>query len=140
MDATAISLCRENKLPIVVFNSFGTRKFKESHFRREKLNYRCSGVRRRRKYMTTGKEVIQECESKMKKLWKRQKKNCPFVPEEQVLCWILLKVEQYGSEMPLNQVATVSAPVVRLLVIDPCGIKTMIPKIEKAILAANLGE
>src|SRR3712207_7780146 len=40
--------------------------------------------------------------------------------------------------MPLNQVATVSAPEARLLVIDPWD-KTMIPKIEKAILAANLG-
>lgn len=49
-----------------------------------------------------------------------------------------IKVEQYGSEMPLNQVATVSAPEARLLVIDPWD-KTMIPKIEKAILAANLG-
>jgi ribosome recycling factor len=49
-----------------------------------------------------------------------------------------IKVSQYGSEMPLNQVANVSAPEARLLVIDPWD-KTVIPAIEKAINAANLG-
>jgi len=42
-----------------------------------------------------------------------------------------IKVEQYGSLMPLNQVGTVSAPEPRLLVIDPV--------IEKAIMASNVG-
>ncbi len=49
-----------------------------------------------------------------------------------------IKVEQYGSEMPLNQVGNVSAPEARLLVIDPWD-KSVIPVIEKAILASNLG-
>ena len=49
-----------------------------------------------------------------------------------------IKVEQYGSEMPLNQVGSVSAPEARLLVIDPWD-KSLIGKIEKAIIAANLG-
>ena len=46
--------------------------------------------------------------------------------------------EQYGSEMPLNQVGNISAPEARLLVIDPWD-KTVIPVIEKAILSSNLG-
>ena len=49
-----------------------------------------------------------------------------------------IKVSQYGSEMPLNQVGNVSAPEARLLVIDPWD-KTVIPAIEKAINLANLG-
>lgn len=49
-----------------------------------------------------------------------------------------IKVEQYGSEMPLNQVGSVSAPEARLLVIDPWD-KSLIAKIEKSIIAANLG-
>ena len=49
-----------------------------------------------------------------------------------------IKVEQYGSLMPLNQVGTVSAPEPRLLVIDPWD-KSVIPAIEKAIMASNLG-
>ena len=49
-----------------------------------------------------------------------------------------VKVENYGSEVPLNQIGTVSAPEARLLVIDPWD-KSLISKIEKALLAANLG-
>ena len=49
-----------------------------------------------------------------------------------------IKVEQYGSQMPLNQVGTVSAPEPRLLVIDPWD-KSIIPAIEKAIMASNVG-
>ncbi len=49
-----------------------------------------------------------------------------------------VKVSQYGSDMPLNQVGNVSAPEARLLVIDPWD-KTVIPAIEKAINLANLG-
>ena len=90
--------------------------------------------------MTTGKEVIQECESKMKKTVEATKEKFTSIRAGRASVAMLdtIKVEQYGSEMPLNQVATVSAPEARLLVIDPWD-KTMIPKIEKAILAANLG-
>ncbi len=49
-----------------------------------------------------------------------------------------IRVEQYGSEVPLNQIGTVSAPEARLLVIDPWD-KSIISKIEKAILASNIG-
>jgi len=49
-----------------------------------------------------------------------------------------VKVSQYGSEMPLNQVGNVSAPEARLLVIDPWD-KTVIPAIEKAINLSKLG-
>ena len=47
-------------------------------------------------------------------------------------------VDYYGQMSPLNQVGTVSAPEARLLVIDPWD-KSLIPTIEKAILAANIG-
>lgn len=49
-----------------------------------------------------------------------------------------VKVEYYGSQMPINQVATVSAPDPRMLTVQPWE-KGMIPEIEKAILASNLG-
>ncbi len=49
-----------------------------------------------------------------------------------------VRVDQYGSLMPLNQIGTVSAPEARLLVIDPWD-KSVIPTIEKAIMTANLG-
>jgi ribosome recycling factor len=50
----------------------------------------------------------------------------------------VVKVEYYGSMVPLNQVASVSAPEPRLLVVQPWE-KRMIAEIEKAILQASLG-
>jgi len=44
----------------------------------------------------------------------------------------------YGSEMPLNQVASLSTPDAKTIVIQPWD-KSQIPAIEKAILAANIG-
>src|SRR4030042_604217 len=50
----------------------------------------------------------------------------------------LVKVQYYGSPMPLNQVSTVSAPEARMLVVQPWD-KGMIGEIEKAILTSDLG-
>jgi len=47
-------------------------------------------------------------------------------------------VEAYGSQMPLNQLATVSAPEPRLLNVHVWD-RSMIHAVEKAISAANLG-
>lgn len=50
----------------------------------------------------------------------------------------IVKVDYYGSTVPLNQVATITAPEPRLLVIQPWE-KRMIAEIEKAILQSDLG-
>jgi ribosome recycling factor len=50
----------------------------------------------------------------------------------------LVRVEAYGNEMPLNQVASVAAPEPKLLTIQPWD-KTLLKAIEKAILASDLG-
>jgi ribosome recycling factor len=49
-----------------------------------------------------------------------------------------VKVEAYGSMMPLNQMANVSAPQADLLVVQPWD-KSSLRDIEQAIIAANLG-
>jgi ribosome recycling factor len=49
-----------------------------------------------------------------------------------------VRVDYYGTSTPLNQVATLSVPEARLIVVKPWE-KTMIPVIEKAIRDANLG-
>lgn len=49
-----------------------------------------------------------------------------------------LRVEYYGSQVPLNQVANVSLGDSRTLTITPWE-KTMIPVIEKAIMTSDLG-
>lgn len=49
-----------------------------------------------------------------------------------------IKVDAYGGKMPLNQVASVSAPEANLLVVQPFD-KNIIGDIERAILTADLG-
>ncbi len=49
-----------------------------------------------------------------------------------------IKVQAYGSPMPLNQVASMNAPEPRLIVIQPWD-KSLIGAIEKAILTSDLG-
>jgi ribosome recycling factor len=49
-----------------------------------------------------------------------------------------VKVDAYGSEMPLNQVANVAAPEPKLLTVQPWD-KTLLKAVEKAILASDLG-
>jgi ribosome recycling factor len=49
-----------------------------------------------------------------------------------------VKVEAYGSKMPLNQVATVHTPEPSLLVVQPYD-KSIIGEVEKGIMQADLG-
>jgi ribosome recycling factor len=49
-----------------------------------------------------------------------------------------IRVESYGSMMPLNQVASVSAPSPDMIIVQPWD-KGTLRDIEKAITAANLG-
>jgi ribosome recycling factor len=50
----------------------------------------------------------------------------------------VVRVEAYGSHVPLNQVAMVSAPEARLLTVQPFD-KSLAPVIEKAIRDSDLG-
>lgn len=49
-----------------------------------------------------------------------------------------VRVDAYGSKMPLNQVATVSTPESSLLVVQPFD-KSLLQDIERAIMTADLG-
>jgi ribosome recycling factor len=49
-----------------------------------------------------------------------------------------IKVDAYGSHLPLNQVATVSAPEPRLLVVQPWD-RSMMGPIERGIRESDLG-
>jgi ribosome recycling factor len=48
-----------------------------------------------------------------------------------------VRVDYYGSELPINQLATVTVPESRMLVITPWD-KAALPKIERAILTSDL--
>ncbi|HKE89424.1 MAG TPA: ribosome recycling factor [Gemmatimonadales bacterium] len=50
----------------------------------------------------------------------------------------LVRVDAYGSEMPLNQVASVAAPEPKLLTVQPWD-KSLMKAVEKAIQSSDLG-
>ncbi|HUE77632.1 MAG TPA: ribosome recycling factor [Longimicrobiales bacterium] len=50
----------------------------------------------------------------------------------------MVRVDAYGSKMPLNQVATVNTPEPRLIVVQPWD-KGLIGEIERGIQASSLG-
>jgi len=49
-----------------------------------------------------------------------------------------VKVDAYGQQMPLNQVASVSAPEAQLLIVQPWD-KGLLGAVEKGIMTADLG-
>ena len=49
-----------------------------------------------------------------------------------------VRVDAYGSKMPINQLATVNTPEPSLLVVQPFD-KTLLADIERAIMVADLG-
>jgi ribosome recycling factor len=49
-----------------------------------------------------------------------------------------VRVDAYGSKMPINQVATVNTPEPAMLVVQPFD-KSLLPEIEKGIQLADLG-
>jgi ribosome recycling factor len=86
------------------------------------------------------KETIGKIEQKMKKAVEHLRQELASVRTSKATTALLdpVKVEYYGSHVPLNQVAGVSAPEPRLLIVHPWE-RSMVPEIEKAILKADLG-
>jgi len=84
--------------------------------------------------------VRQEAKQRMEKSVEALKKDFSHVRTGRATPSLLdgIKVEYYGTIMPVNQVATISVPEARLILIQPWE-KTMLPVIEKAIKASDLG-
>ncbi|MCL6453457.1 MAG: ribosome recycling factor [Alicyclobacillus sp.] len=85
-------------------------------------------------------DVIANAEERMEKALGVLKKELVTIRAGRALPSMLDKVtvEYYGAQMPVNQVATVSAPEPRQLVIQPWD-KNMLSEIEKAIQKSDLG-
>jgi len=85
-------------------------------------------------------EIMQDSEKKMSKALDVFKKDLQSLRAGRANPAILEKitVDYYGSPTPINQMANITAPEPRLLVIQPWD-KSIIPNIEKAILKSDLG-
>ncbi len=85
-------------------------------------------------------EVIQETRERMGKSEKAFEKELSKVRTGRASQAILdgVKVDYYGTQTPLPQMATVSIPESRLITVKPWDV-SVINQVEKAILKANLG-
>ena len=85
-------------------------------------------------------EVVKSAKERMEKAVKALEKELSHVRTGRATPALLdgIKVSYYGSEMPLNQVATISVPEARTMAIQPWDVNVL-PEIEKAILASELG-
>jgi ribosome recycling factor len=86
------------------------------------------------------KQIFAETEEKMKKTLEALHKELAAIRTGRATTSLLdgVKVEYYGSMVPLSQVASVSVPDYKLLVIQPWE-KKLITEIAKAIQKSDLG-
>jgi ribosome recycling factor len=85
-------------------------------------------------------EVLQETRRKMDKVLEAMARDLSRVRTGRASVALLegIKVECYGTTMPLDQVASLAAPESRLLTIQPWD-SSVLGDIEKAILRSDLG-
>lgn len=88
----------------------------------------------------TKDEVLRDADQKMKKAVSVNLEELASIRSGRASPTLLhrINVDYYGSQVPLNQVANVSVPEPRLMVIAPYD-SSQIGAIEKAILASDLG-
>ena len=90
--------------------------------------------------MTTIPQIIKDSRSAMEKSLDSSKRELASIRTGKATTSLLdtVRVEAYGQTMPLNQVASVSAPEPRLLTVTPWD-KGQVQAIEKALRESDLG-
>ncbi|MBN1383557.1 MAG: ribosome recycling factor [Elusimicrobia bacterium] len=86
------------------------------------------------------KQVVMQIEEKMRKTIEHLKSELQTLKAGRATPAVLdgIKVKYYGTDVPVNQVASISIPESRLIVITPWE-KSVLPDLEKAILKADIG-
>jgi len=85
-------------------------------------------------------EIYQKAEEKMRKSVESVRSELAKIRTGKATPSLLdgIKVNYYGSQVPLKQVANLSVPEVRLIVVQPWD-KSLLSEIERAILKSDLG-
>ncbi len=86
------------------------------------------------------KQILKDTEARMQKAVEVVRTELVKIRTGKATTALLdaVKVDYYGSLVPLQQVGSVSVPDVHLVTVQPWD-KSMLAPIEKAIIAANLG-
>jgi ribosome recycling factor len=90
--------------------------------------------------MTTIPEIMKHARESMHKAIENTKREFGSIRSGKASTHLLdvVRVDAYGSHVPINQVGMVSAPEPRLLTVQPFD-KSLAPAIEKAIRDSDLG-
>ncbi len=85
-------------------------------------------------------DIIDEADLKMSESYSYLKKEFSHIRAGKANPSLVegVKVEYYGSQTPLQQLANITVPEPRMLMVSPYD-KSTLPDIEKAIMAAGLG-
>lgn len=85
-------------------------------------------------------EIIKNAEDRMQKSVEANRDELARIRTSKASPSLLdsVRVDAYGSHMPLNQVASIATPDPRLITVQPWD-KSLVSDIEKAILKADLG-
>lgn len=86
------------------------------------------------------KETIQQMKKQMEEILESTAKELSGIRTGRATMSLLdgVAVDNYGTKSPINQVASISIPEARLMVIQPWD-KSKLGEIEKALLKADLG-
>ena len=90
--------------------------------------------------MTTIPQITKDCRTAMEKSFEASRRELASIRTGKATASLLdtVRVDAYGQQMPLNQVAGVSAPEPRLLTVTPWD-KGLVTAIEKALRESDLG-
>ena len=90
--------------------------------------------------MATPREALQDAETRMKKTVEALERELAGIRTGRASPALVdrVKVEYYGVPTPLSQLASITAPEARLLIITPWE-RSLLPQIEKAVLKSELG-
>ena len=84
--------------------------------------------------------ILEESEDRMKKSLAAFRRELATIRTGKATTTLLdgIKVDAYGQSMPLNQVASISVPEPRLILVQPWD-QTIVSDVEKAIQKSNTG-
>ena len=135
MDSTAFSFCMENSIPIIIFKLMEKgnlcRCVAGQSYRFHSQNWR---IRHERIGFCKFLKPASECR---KLIDEKEAQPCRAGRATPSLL-DGITVEYYGSYVPVNQIANISVPDPRMIVVQPWE-KSMISAIEKAVRLSDLG-
>ncbi len=138
MDTTAISLCMENKLPIVVFDLTVA-----GNIRRIVLGEPVGSLVCARDGSRGGdamQNMVKDLESRMTAAIDALSRELAAIRTGRASAALLdgIRVDYYGTPTPISQMASIAVPDARTLTAQPWD-TTQLKAIEKALIASDLG-